>query len=167
MLEILKAASLLVAAIAMGLISGLFYGYSCSVIPGLGRTGDRAYILAFQRINVAIINGWFLASFLGAPVFTALAAVLNFRNGAVIPWVAASLILYGLTIGITAVGNIPLNNALAAAGEIDTIEDPAAVRRDFEPRWNRLHLIRTLTSLASFACLAWALVQYGRVGVAG
>ena len=47
---------------------------------------------------------------------------------------------------ITAAGNIPLNDALDAAGPVDKIKDLAAVRADFESLWVKLNIARTLTS---------------------
>jgi uncharacterized membrane protein len=47
---------------------------TCSVMPGLRRTDDRTFVSAMQRINVAILNGWFMLSFFGALVVMAVAA---------------------------------------------------------------------------------------------
>jgi uncharacterized membrane protein len=59
--------------------------------------------------------------------------------------------------------NVPLNDALKAAGNPDHIRDLASVREHFhETRWAAWNLIRLATSTGAFACLAWALVLYGR-----
>ena len=62
---------------------------------------------------------------------------------------------------ITAAGNIPLNNALDAAGRpvCHRINDLAAVRADFEASWVRLNIVRTLTSTGALACLVWAAIR--------
>jgi len=40
--------------------------------------------------------------------------------------------------------------------------DLTAVRKRFsEARWAAWNLVRTLTSVVAFGCLAWALVAYG------
>ena len=56
------------AALTMGLLAGLFYAYSVSVMPGLGQADDRTLVDGMQQINDAIENPVFFVSFLGAPV---------------------------------------------------------------------------------------------------
>jgi uncharacterized membrane protein len=116
-----RAAALVVATVTMGLMAGLFYAFSIAVMPGLARSGDRAFVEAMQRINVAILNGWFALGFAGALLFTALAAVLHLGPDGrpALPWIAAALVLYGAALVITFRVNVPLNDALVAAGETD------------------------------------------------
>jgi len=162
--DLFRAATLVVATMTMGLIAGLFYAYACSVMLGLARTDDRTFVEVMQRINVAILNGWFSISFAGAFVFTALAAVLHLGGDGrtALPWIVAALVLYGVALVITIGVNVPLNNALAAPGEPDRIANPAAVRERFEARWVRWNVARTVASTAALGCLTWALVLYGR-----
>ena len=131
---------------------------------GLCMTDDRTFVSAMQQINVAILNPWFFVSFFGALVFTALAAVLHLPEDwrAVLPWIAAALILYLATLVITFGFNVPLNNELAAAGDPDHIADLAGVRERFEASWVRWNIARAVASTAAFGCLIWALVLHGR-----
>ena len=152
-----RTLTLFAATIATGLMAGLFFAYANSVMPALRRADDRTLVTTMQRINVAIINGWFLLVFLGAMVLCALAVVLHLGEGAVLPWAIAGLVLYGLTLVITFGFNIPLNNQLDAAGDPSTIADLPAVRASFEAAWVRWNLARTATSLAAFLSLATAL----------
>ena len=62
-----------VCVLLTGLVAGLFYGYQCSVINGLGALKDREYLSAFQNINRVIQNPVFLARFLGCVVLLPLA----------------------------------------------------------------------------------------------
>ncbi len=165
MVELLRGVSLVAATITMGLAAGLFYTFSISVMPGLGRTSDRSFINAMQRINVAILNGWFALAFAGALVCTVLAALLQLGADGreVLWWTVAALVLYGTVLAITFVVNVPLNNQLDAAGAPDRIADPAAVRERFEATWVRWNVVRTVAATAAFGCLTWALVLYGRV----
>jgi uncharacterized membrane protein len=157
-MELLRGAALVAATVTMGLITGLLYGFACAVMPGLAKLDDRTFVITFQRINVAIVNAWFLLSFLGALVFAVLAAVLHLGTNA-LPWILAALVLYLVAVGITVRANIPLNNQLAAAGEADH----AAARQRFEAPWVRWNVARTLAATAALGCLAWALVEYGRI----
>lgn len=56
------------------------------------------------------------------------------------------------TLVITVVVNVPLNNALAAAGS----GDPAAARAAFESSWAAWNVARAVTSTLAVGCLAWA-----------
>lgn len=160
----LRGATLVAATIAMGLAAGLFYTFSISVMPGLGRTGDRTFVEAMQRINVAIMNGWFAIAFAGALVLTIVAGLLHLGGDgrAVLPWIVAAFVLYAAVLVITFAVNVPLNNAIDAAGPPDRLADPAAVRQAFEARWVPWNIVRAVTSTAAFACLAWSLVVYGQ-----
>ena len=159
----LRAISLLAATLTMGLVAGAFALYSHTVMPGLKKTDDRTFVAAFQSLDRAIINPWFMAGgFLGALVFTIAAAVAHLGQDA-LPWIAAALVLYAIAFVITIAVNVPLNDALKAAGDPDRISDLATVRERFdEARWAAFNLVRVVTSTAAFACLAWALVVYGR-----
>ncbi|GGK89109.1 hypothetical protein Sme01_49370 [Sphaerisporangium melleum] len=157
-------AALVAATLTTGLVAGLFYAYTCSVMPGLRRAGDRTFVETMQRINVAILNGWFLSCFLGAAVLTALALALHIAADVPRPvaWLVAALVLYVAQLAVTFSVNVPLNNELEAAGAPDRVADPsvpADARRRFEGRWVRWNLVRTLTSTAAFACLLGALVS--------
>jgi uncharacterized membrane protein len=169
MLELFRGATLVGATLAMGLMAGLFYAYGCSVMIGLSRTDDRTFVDVMQRINVAILNGWFAVSFIGALVLTTLAGVLHLRGDArpVLGWIAAAVVLYGAALVITFTVNVPLNNALAAAGEPDRIANLAAVRERFEATWVRWNIARAVASTAALGCLTWALVLHGRTATPG
>jgi uncharacterized membrane protein len=57
---------------------------------------------------------------------------------------------------------VPLNDALAAAGDPDRVTDLAAVRAAFAPPWGRWNTVRAVTSTLAVGCLAWALVEHGQ-----
>jgi uncharacterized membrane protein len=156
-LETLRAPLLLAATLAAGLQAGTYYTWACGVMPGLARTDDHTFVGAMQHVNVAIVNPVFLASFLGAPLLAAVAVATS--SGSARPWTVAALGLAIGTVAISAAGNIPLNNALEAAGQVGQIADPAAVRARFEEPWVRWNIARALTSTASLACLAWAALR--------
>jgi len=165
MFEFFRTATLIAATLAIGLMAGLFYAYAISVMPGLGKADPRTLIDAMQRINVAILNGWFALGFGGAFVFTAIALMLHLRSDgrSVLPWIVAALILYVITLGITFGLNVPLNDQLDAAGPVDRIADLAAVKAQFFDKWVRWNVVRGLSNLAAFGCLTWALVLHGRI----
>ena len=159
----LRAVSLLGATITMGLVAGVFVLYAHTIMPGLRSTDDHTFVAAFQSIDRAIINPWFMAGgFLGALLFTIAAAVTNIGR-AVLPWVLVALGLYLIAFVITIAVHVPLNDAIKAAGNPDHTPNLAGVRERFhEIRWATWNLVRVATTTTAFGCLAWALVLYGR-----
>ncbi len=159
----LRAISLLAATISMGLVAGVFALYAHTIMPGLGKTDDRTFVAAFQSIDRQIINPWFMTSAFGGALLFTLAAVLLNLHHAGLPWIVAALGLYLVAVVVTVIVNVPLNDAIKAAGNPDHIRDLAAVRARFhEIRWAVWNLVRVVTSTSAFGFLAWALVVYGR-----
>ena len=70
-----------VACLATGLITGLFYAYSCSVNNGLGRLSDTEYMRAMQSINRAILNPLFFVSFIGTLLLLPICALFTYKTG--------------------------------------------------------------------------------------
>lgn len=157
MLDVLRAATLVAATLATGLLAGLFYTFTVSVMPGLARADDRTFVTAMQKINIAIVNPWFLLTFLGAGALIVAALLLGAGTGGALPWIVAGLVLYGVMLAITFGINIPLNNALDAVGTPDQVADLARARAHFETSWVRWNLVRTLACTAAFACLVASL----------
>ncbi|MFC8716989.1 DUF1772 domain-containing protein [Kitasatospora sp. NPDC057198] len=160
-MAVLRTATLIGAVLLTGLSAGLFYSYACSVMPGLAKADDRVFVETMQRVNTAILNGWFMLSFLGALLLIAAAGLLQWRGGdrTVLLWIAAAAVLYLAMLVITGAVNVPLNDKLAAAGDPRTLADPAAVRAAFEDTWVRWNLVRAVTSTAAFGCLIGALAR--------
>jgi len=155
--------TLVAALLTTGLMAGLYYAFTISVLPGLARAGDLAFVGAMRQINRAILNGWFAIAFGGSALLTALAAGLHLGDPAALPWILAALVLYVSTLVVTFRVNVPLNDALDAAGDPEG-RDPrevAAVRAAFEARWVRWNTYRTLACLLALGCLAVAALLRG------
>jgi uncharacterized membrane protein len=145
------------AVVAMGLMAGVFGLYTHTIMPGLATTDDRTFVGAFQAMDRAILNIWFLPAFLGALILTGIAAVLEVGDDPG-PLTVAAFVLYLPVVIATLAVNVPLNDALKAAGEPDEIADLVAVRAAFdEAKWRRWNLFRTLATTAAFVCLVVAL----------
>jgi uncharacterized membrane protein len=149
--------------ILTGLLAGLFYGYQCSVIQGLGKLNDKEYLLAFQSINKAILNPVFFVSFMGSLIMLSVTSLVSYKAGNtyLLPFLIAATLIYAFGVfGITAACNVPLNNSLAAydiaAASSNSLQE---MRSFFEIRWNRWHLIRTTAALVSFALLTAPLLK--------
>jgi uncharacterized membrane protein len=158
----LRAITLIGATLTMGLAAGAFVLFAHTIMPGLRNTDDRTFVGAFQHIDRAIINPWFMAtSFLGALVFTAAAAITN-RGTPAMRWIIAALVLYLVALVITMAVNVPLNDTIKAAGDPGHIDVALARQRFHESRWAAWNLIRVATTTPAFGLLTWTLVLYGR-----
>jgi uncharacterized membrane protein len=152
------------AMVATALITGLYYSYAISVMPGLARADDRTFVMVMQSINEVIQNAVFGAAFAGAVVLAGAAAILQWRLGrrAAARWTGAAFILYVVSLAITMGINVPLNDQLASAGDPSQILDLAAVRRHFEGLWVTANVVRTVVGILALVCFGQALSLHGR-----
>src|ERR1700754_4694440 len=111
----------LIAGLALNaLMAGLYFAFTTAVMPALARADDRTYVTSMQRIDTSILNPRFLTAFLGAFVVPVVAAFLHLGDDGRdrLPWIIAGAVLYGITLAVTGGVNVPLNNQLAAAGDV-------------------------------------------------
>jgi uncharacterized membrane protein len=153
---------LVCTAMAAALIGGLFYAYSCSVNPGLGRLGDKEYIVAMQSINIAIINPLFLLSFIGTFFLLPLCTWMQYSSPPTDRFylLLAATLLYGIGVfGVTFMGNVPLNNALASMNPEQLSAQALLEQRSrFEAPWNSLNRVRSICSALSIFCVIVACI---------
>ncbi|MFF8770739.1 DUF1772 domain-containing protein [Kitasatospora sp. NPDC015120] len=163
-MEAMRVFALVAATVTTGLTSGLFYTYA-SVTPGLRTADSLVVVQVMQRLNVAVLNGWYLLGFVGTLVFTGLAVVLHLPSDGhrVLPAVVGALVCYTGSLVATRVVNLPLSQALAEAGEPGRTEyaEPDAPSGARRMRWSAA---RALLSTAALGCLCWALVVHSGVG---
>jgi len=158
----MTAIILIITATLTALIAGLFYAYSCSVNIGLRRLPDNEYVAAMQAINDAILNPVFFMSFIGTLLFLPISVYLSYEKTAPMQfWIllfAAAFYIIGV-FGVTVVGNVPLNDALAAVDlKSATPDEITGARLNFEGPWNLLHTIRTVFSVLSLILVLLACV---------
>jgi uncharacterized membrane protein len=154
----LMTAATFLAALGSGLMAGLFFAFSTSVMSALGRMPPPAGISAMQSINVTILNPVFFAVFFG----TALMSIVLIA-GALAGWSdmsAAALLAGGVLylagcMAVTMVFNVPLNNALAATAA-DSAEG-AVIWSRYLAEWVPWNHVRTVACLASCAAFIQAL----------
>ncbi|WP_337061991.1 anthrone oxygenase family protein [Kineococcus sp. G2] len=146
---------LLAALVTSAWLAGLYYAFSCSVLPGLGRTADGTFVAAVTSINAAIRNPLFALSFAGGPVLTAgavPAALAAGRAGAA-GAAAAALALHAGALAVTVTRNLPLNDALDAAAD-----GPCPARTGFERPWRRWNAVRAVLATGAVTGLGAGLV---------
>lgn len=147
-----------VAALGSGLIAGLFFVFSVSVMAALGRLSPAIGISAMQSINATILSPAFLTVFMGTAALCTvltLAAVIRISTpGAGYLLIGAAFYLVG-ALGVTIMFNVPLNNALAAvrADNVDAVK----LWSDYVVVWNGWNHVRTVSSLAALGSFILAL----------
>ena len=152
-----------IAVLFTGLLAGLFYGYDCSIIKGLGNLQNDVYVQSFQSINKVIQNPYFFVSFMGSLLVLPVASWLSYNNFNTTTFyllLSASLVYFIGVFGVTVFGNVPLNEQLAVfniskATEIEISE----MRKIFESTWNKYHAIRTVASIISFCLTILSLLK--------
>ena len=149
---------LLVTAVLTGLMAGLFYAWSCSVMPGFARLADREFVAAMRAANRAILNPVFFAAFFGAPLALIAATAINYGAGARFALLLAATIVYlAGNFAVTSIGNVPLNNRLDAFEPASATDaEVAAARRNFERRWGLLNHVRAVASTIALALVVAA-----------
>jgi len=158
----LRVAALMAATITTGLMTGAYWAYGTAFMPGLAKVDDKTFVAAFQAADRAIVNPVFLGiGFVGTLLLTALAGLLSLKEKA-LPWIAAAFVLYLITMIVTVAVNVPLNDALKAAGDPNTIDVTAARAAFDEARWRTFNNLRTVVALAAFTLLTWALYLTGK-----
>lgn len=137
------------------LSAGFFFAWSVSVILGTKKVGDFTYLETMQNINKEILNPIFFLVFFGSLIALIANAWLQFETKPVFWLVLASTIVYLVgTFGVTAFGNVPLNNALDVL-DITKLSslDLMNFRVHYENSWNFYHAIRTSAGIISFILL--------------
>src|SRR6266702_7468982 len=113
-MTLLRTSTLMGATLTMGLVAGAFALYAHSIMPGLRKTDDRTFVAAFQQLDRAIINPWFMITAFGGALLLTLAAGIANRGTPALPWTAAAFGLHLVAVIITVAVNVPLNDAIKA-----------------------------------------------------
>jgi uncharacterized membrane protein len=147
----------LVAALGCGLIAGVFFAFSAFVMKALAQQPTAQGIATMQAINITVINPWFMTVFLGTAIVcigVAIAVLFNWSQPNAIYWLIGSLLYLVGTFGVTMVGNVPLNDALAIVDP--NSPDGATLWAKYLTNWTFWNHVRTVTAIAASASLMWA-----------
>ncbi|BAO76544.1 DUF1772 domain-containing protein [Winogradskyella sp. PG-2] len=151
----MKTIILFITVLLNALSTGFFFAWSVSVILGTKKVGHLEYLETMQNINREILNPLFFIVFFGSLIALSTTTYLQFNNKTVFVLVLASTIIFLIgTFGVTAFGNVPLNNELEALNitKLNLIE-LKDFRIYYESAWNHYHGIRTISSMVSFILL--------------
>jgi uncharacterized membrane protein len=141
-------------------MGGVFFAFSSFVMPALGRIPVAEGIRAMQRINVDVYHWTFMSTFFLTPIAcVGIAAYAISRFGwdsTVALYAIPGCIVYVLgNFVVTAAGNVPLNNALAAV-DAETA-DAASVWVRYVTGWTRWNHVRTAASMVAAGAFVLAL----------
>ncbi len=150
------------ALLGSALVGGIFFTFSSFVMKALARVPPAEGIAAMQSINVVVLNPSFLSAFIGTAVLSlgagGLALAAWGRPSA--PFFLGGALFYLVgTILVTMLGNVPLNDQLAAV----SATDPAArvVWQHYLGRWTMWNHVRTAAAMAAALLYSLGLMQNG------
>ena len=154
-------ATLLIVSMATCLLAGVFLAFSDFLMRSFDKTTDGSGTEAMQVLNREIYRSVFMFLFLGMVAVSVVSMVYGFlwAPGPAGAFLASAGLIYVCSVfGVTAFGNVPLNNRL------DALPLGGALAQSFWPeyllRWTRLNHVRALACLASALCYAWAAVLH-------
>lgn len=139
----------LLTALGAGTVGGVFFGFSSFVMKALAQLPAAQGVAAMQRINVVVINPWFMGVFMGTLLLSAACVVVAWRSASFALLVAGLLYAVG-TFGVTMAFNVPRNNRLARMEAASS--EAAAYWPVYVREWTRWNHVRTGAALASAAC---------------
>ncbi len=150
------------ALLGSALVGGIFFAFSSFIMKALAGVPAAEGIGAMQSINVVVINPSFLGAFFGTAVLSLVAGGLALAG-----WghPSASFFLGGAisylvgTFLVTVIGNVPLNDQLAAV----SATDPGArkVWEHYLGRWTMWNHVRTAAAMAAALLYSLGLIQNG------
>jgi uncharacterized membrane protein len=159
-MSMLNTGAVILALLGSAVIAGVFFAFSSFIMRALGKLPSPDGIAAMQSINVVVINPAFLGTFMGTAVLSLLVAALAIKGwgtpSAPFFLVGALLYLVG-TFLVTGLGNVPLNERLAAVSAADS--EAVAVWVLYLDRWTSLNTIRTVAATAAALLFTVGLMQ--------
>ena len=149
----MTATDLLILSTCIGAatVGGVFFAFSSFVMKALAQLPPAQGVAAMQRINIVVINPWFLGVFMGTLLLSIACVAVSLMAWQ--PMLLAAGLLYALgTFGVTGALNVPRNERLA---RMDAASPEAAAYWPVYVReWTFWSHVRTLAALASAACAA-------------
>ncbi|WP_298885521.1 anthrone oxygenase family protein [uncultured Bradyrhizobium sp.] len=146
------------SALGCGVMAGVYFAFSTFIMTSLGRLDQAAGIAAMNAINVDIVRSLFMPLFLGTTVAGAALVVMGVLRisepGAVSMIAGGSLYVLGMFV-VTAVFNVPLNDALAA--QQPSAPEAAVVWTAYLKDWVFWNHVRTGASVVASALFVVAL----------
>ncbi|MCH8282343.1 MAG: DUF1772 domain-containing protein [Chloroflexi bacterium] len=150
----------LITALGCGLVAGILFAFSTSVMKALARLPSAQGIAAMQSINITVINPLFMGAFFGtaaACVLVVVFSLLRWNEAGAVYLLSGGLAYLIGAILVTLVFNVPRNDALAS---VDPASAAGARLWDgYVTSWTAWNHVRTAAALAAALLLTFALSQ--------
>ncbi|MBR0793729.1 DUF1772 domain-containing protein [Bradyrhizobium manausense] len=160
MRQVFTTGLLWISALGCGLMAGVYFAFSTFIMTSLGRLDQAAGIVAMNAINVDIVRSLFMPLFLGTTVagvaLVVMGALRLGEPGAISMIAGGGLYVIGMFV-VTAVFNVPLNDALAAVQP--SAPEAGAVWATYLKDWMFWNHVRTVASLGGCALSIVALTS--------
>ncbi len=150
------------ALLGSALVGGIFFAFSSFVMKALAGVPPAEGIGAMQSINVVVLNPSFLGAFMGTAVVSLGAGGLALSGWGrpFAPFFLGGALFYLVgTFLVTALGNVPLNDQLAAASATDP--DSLDVWQNYLSRWTAWNHVRTAAAMIAALLYTVGLMQNG------
>ncbi len=136
------------ALLGSALVGGVFFAFSSFVMKALAQVPSPEGIAVMQSINVVVINPAFLGAFIGTAVLSLGVgglALTGWGHPAALLFLGGAIFYFVGTFLVTIVGNVPLNDQLAAV----SATEPAAVElwEYYLGRWTMWNHVRTAAAM--------------------
>jgi uncharacterized membrane protein len=155
----LSTIAIITAIVGSALIGGIFFAFSNFIMKALARVPSSEGMLAMQTINITVLNPGFLGAFMGMALIgmmLAIVAIVGWESASS-PYLLGGAVAYvGGTWFVTVMGNVPLNDKLAALNPDDP--ESTKVWEQYLDHWTRLN-----TQRAGAALLAAVLFSIGLI----
>lgn len=158
-MDLIVSVLLWFAAVSAGIMAGIYFTFSVFAMRAFAELGDEAGAQAMQSINRVILQSAFLPLFLLSTLASVVLIILGLLGhlGPERAMVMGGGAIYAIGMfGVTASGNVPLNNRLDLADA--KTPDGQAVWRDYLRRWTRLNHVRTVACAVSMVMFVMGLV---------
>lgn len=151
-----------IALLGSALVGGIFFAFSSFVMKALARVPSAEGIAAMQSINVVVINPSFLGIFMGT-AFVSLGvialALTRWSHPSAVFFLGAAIVYFLGTFIVTMVGNVPLNDQLAAVSATDRIA--VELWGHYLDRWTMWNHVRTAAAMIAALLFTLGLMQNG------
>jgi len=140
------------SALGSGLIAGLFFAFSTSVMTALARLPAEQGIAAMQSINITVLNPLFSLVFMGTAFASVILGVTSFTKLGTVSsaYLLAGSVLYFVgSFLVTIIFNVPLNESLATV--TPGSPEGAQLWTHYLSSWVAWNHVRTIASLAALA----------------
>lgn len=141
------------ASLGCGLNGGFFFAFSVVVMRALAERPAPEGIAVMQRINVVVLNRWFLGVFFGTAALCMAAIILTAVSwgGPRSAWLLAGSVLYlAGTILVTMRFNVPRNEALKRVAPSSA--EAESLWADYLVTWTAWNHVRAVAAFLASAC---------------